>query len=89
MNKSPCELYHIIWKKSRKVNGMYRTDNPIRDFENYDRAQAQALKKYPVCCECGEPIQGDYLYDIGGELYCPECMEMKTQYVDKYIREAV
>lgn len=64
-----------------------RTDNPVRDFENHDRAQSKALEKYPVCSECGERIQTDYLYDIGGDLYCPDCMELKTQYTEKYIKE--
>ena len=52
---------------------------PIPD--NYDAfccheaSQEAALKKLPKCCECGEPIQTDELYEVNDELVCPQCME--------------
>jgi formylmethanofuran dehydrogenase subunit E len=43
-------------------------------FRRHDAEQEEWLSKRPVCEYCGEPIQDDYLYKIGGELYCEECM---------------
>jgi hypothetical protein len=30
--------------------------------------------RLPKCEFCGEPID-DYVYDIGGDIYCIDCME--------------
>ena len=64
------------------------TDDPVADYESHDAEQAKWLKKLPVC-EChGEPIQDEYLYDIGGELYCEEGMQERFRKpTEKYIRE--
>lgn len=51
------------------------TDDPIADFERYDAEQQAQLDKLPVCCECDEPIQGEYCYEINGEYICEECLE--------------
>ena len=54
---------------------MFYTDNPIRDFERYDRRQQQWLDSLPVCEHCNEPIQDEDLMDIDGTLYHLECAE--------------
>ena len=41
----------------------------------HDADQEAELRKLPVCCECGERIQTDELYEINDELVCPQCME--------------
>ena len=49
--------------------------------DNYDaymlhEAEQEAkLAKLPICEYCKEPIQDDYLYEIGGTIYCEECMK--------------
>ena len=49
--------------------------------ESYDAWQrhdddAEAwLESRPVCEECKEHIQDEYLFDIGGVLYCEGCAE--------------
>jgi formylmethanofuran dehydrogenase subunit E len=64
---------------------MFYSDNPIADFERHDAQQEEELQKLPICCECGEPIQSDYLYEIDGELYCEDCMnEMFRKDVEEY-----
>lgn len=73
----------VAWKKVKLVGW---TDNPIRDFERWDAEQEEKLEKMPVCDECGEHIQDDYLYDIGGEILCRTCMENKYERsVDDYV----
>ena len=67
---------------------MYYTDDPHADFDRHDREQAEWLEKLPVCCHCGEPIQSEDLFDIGGDLYCEECG--KAEFVhstENYIEE--
>lgn len=54
---------------------MLYTDDPIADYESYDSEQQAQLDRLPVCSECGEPIQGDYCYEINGEYICEECLE--------------
>jgi len=51
------------------------TDDPITDFEAYDRQQAAKLDKLPKCDECGEPIQDETYYEIEGKNYCLKCLE--------------
>lgn len=51
----------------------YRTDDPVADFEKHDAEQEAELEKMPVCTNCLEHIQGGYLFDIEGEIYCEEC----------------
>ena len=62
------------------------TDNPIADFEWYDRQQAKQLERLPVCSSCDEPIQSEHCYEINGELICPECLETyHRKYTDDFI----
>lgn len=53
----------------------YRTDDPERDFERWDREQAEWLASRPICANCGRPIQDDHYYQIGDEPICPRCLE--------------
>ena len=43
-------------------------------FARRDAEQENWLERQPVCVECKEHIQDDYLYDIGGNLYCERCL---------------
>ena len=51
------------------------TDDPIADFDQWDREQNEWLEKRPICADCDEPIQDDHYFDINGEAICPDCME--------------
>lgn len=59
---------------------MYRTDDPIADYERHEADQEAKLDKLPKCDICGEHIQDDYLYDINGDIFCEECL-------NKYFRK--
>jgi non-homologous end joining protein Ku len=39
---------------------MYYTDDPIADFDRYDKEQQERLEQRPVCSVCGEHIQDDH-----------------------------
>lgn len=54
---------------------MFLTGNPLADFLLKDAEEQRFLNKLPKCAECGEPIQTDECYEIGGEYICPECLE--------------
>lgn len=54
---------------------MYRTDDPIADYERYEADQEAKLDKLPKCDICGEPIQEDYLYCIYGDIFCEDCLK--------------
>ena len=50
------------------------TDDPYKDFDNWDGEQQAALERLPMCDECHEHIQDDYYYDIDGQTLCEECL---------------
>ena len=52
---------------------LFRTDDPERDFLRDDVRKETELEKMPVCSYCEEHIQGEWLFDIHGILYCEEC----------------
>lgn len=56
---------------------MYLSDDPLRDFDRYDREMAKEYQRLPFCDECGERIEDDFLYDIDGTLICEKCIEDK------------
>lgn len=65
---------------------IFRTDNPIRDFERYDAYQAEELKKRPVCEYCGEPITDDHYYEIFEEKVCSDCLK---EYCDRNFKVSI
>lgn len=52
---------------------MYRSDDPIADFNRRDREDAKYEKRLPHCDYCGEVIYETY-YDINGDKVCEECL---------------
>lgn len=68
----------VLEKADEYLRGMVEvryTDNPVADFERYDREQQDKLAALPVCSECGEAIQDEYFYLINGENICEECLK--------------
>ena len=65
---------------------MFRTDDPIADFNRWNAEQESWLEKLPVCADCDEPIQDDHCFEINGEYICPRCMEdLHRRDVDDFI----
>lgn len=62
--------------------GFIRTDNPLHDFNRWDEEFEEWLEKQPICDECGEHIQDEYLYEIGNIRYCENCIEGFKKYID-------
>lgn len=52
---------------------MFRTDDPVRDFDRYDMAMAQREAKLPVCDKCHKRINEDF-FNIEGDILCEKCM---------------
>lgn len=52
---------------------MFLSANPYRDADRWIDMQEAMLEKLPKCDFCGEPIQDEYLWEIGGEVYCERC----------------
>ena len=51
------------------------TDDPVKDYEQYDKEQAKRLEKLPVCDCCCDHIQDDHYYQTECEILCPHCLE--------------
>ena len=54
---------------------MYRTDNPLADWDNYCKEQEEEIERLPKCSECGEPITDDTCFNMHGDLICENCMD--------------
>ena len=54
---------------------MMWTDDPLGDFDRWDAEQEREREKLPICCECGERIETDVLYEINDCFICEECLE--------------
>jgi formylmethanofuran dehydrogenase subunit E len=63
---------------------MYRTGDPISDFAQRDREEAEWLDKLPKCADCGEPIQDDHYFLINDKPVCPCCLEDNYKKVNEY-----
>lgn len=44
-------------------------------FARHDAEQEAQLDRLPRCCECDEPIQDEYCFEVNDELICLGCME--------------
>lgn len=58
---------------------MLYTDNPVADFLQYDREQAEEESNLPHCDYCGEAIYESY-YNINGEILCSKCLDDNFKY---------
>lgn len=54
---------------------MQYTDDPVADFNAYDRKRQEWLDSLPKCAHCGEPIQDRRYFEIEGEPIHRECLE--------------
>ena len=52
-----------------------------------DREHEEIEKRLPKCSECGEPIWDDECYEIGGKLYCEECIEGFKVWTDNHMED--
>lgn len=65
---------------------MYRTNDPLADFQRWDSDRERALTKLPKCSECDEYIQDDKYYDINDEPVCIRCLEKNhRKWTDDFI----
>lgn len=66
---------------------MYCPDN-LDMFNAYSDRQEDMLSKMPQCCDCGEYIQEEHLFNVNGDLYCFDCMKANFEReTEDYIRE--
>ena len=61
---------------------MVRTDDPFRDFDEWDREREKWLSKRPVCGWCGEHIQEETALFINDEWMCERCEENHRRYLN-------
>lgn len=53
---------------------IFRTDDPLADFDRWDAEQCKQEEQLPECSECGNKICEDFCYEIEGEPICDECL---------------
>jgi hypothetical protein len=67
---------------------MYRTNNPVADWDRYCAEEERELKRRPKCSKCEKPIVDDVCYEINDKLTCPECLEVHyRRWTEDYIKE--
>lgn len=53
---------------------MYRTDDPLDDFDRYEREKERLEALLPKCDICGRTVDEHY-YNIYGETVCEDCLD--------------
>ena len=65
---------------------MYCPDN-YDAFCEHETQQENMLSRMPQCCECGEHIQEEHLFDVNGDLFCFDCMKANFEReTEEYMR---
>lgn len=54
---------------------MRYTDDPIADFEAYDKESQDWLDSLPRCTVCGNSIEDNTHFDFDGDAVCRDCLE--------------
>ena len=44
-------------------------------FYKHEHEQRKLMKQLPICYECNDYIQSEYVYNHCGHDYCEDCME--------------
>jgi hypothetical protein len=44
-------------------------------FYKHEHEQRKLMKRLPICYECDDYIQSEYVYNLCGHDYCEDCME--------------
>lgn len=69
---------------------MYCPDNYdafVAHEERKEREHQELLKRLPKCSKCKRKILDEDCYEIGGNLYCEECIENSKVLTDDYMEE--
>lgn len=61
---------------------MYYTDDPISDFENWDRDREKCREKLPCCHICDEHIQQEFAVLLDDKWYCDDCLREARHYIE-------
>ena len=64
---------------------VFRSDDPVQDFNRHEAEQEAWLEKRPECADCGHHIQDESAYYINGEWICQACMSVYLVEVGDYI----
>ena len=68
---------------------MFYTNDPLRDFENYDADQEERVQKLPRCECCGDNIQQRKAVCYDGRWSCEYCEEEFWQSIREDFLETV
>lgn len=50
------------------------TDDPPRDYAQWDADRHRKLSRRPKCNDCDEYIESDHYFEVEGDLLCLDCM---------------
>ena len=53
----------------------FYTDWVTHDLNRYEREQEYYYENCPNCDICGEPIFGEYLWEVEDTIYCEDCFD--------------
>ena len=48
----------------------------------HDAKMEELIEQRPVCDECGEHIRADHYYQIGKNIFCPDCLDDFIVWID-------
>lgn len=65
------------------------SDNPERDFIEYDAEQDEWLQRRPLCECCNEPIQEDKAIYYNDQWFCEACEEEAWEVIREDLYEPI
>lgn len=66
---------------------MIRSDDPERDYAQWETEQYLYEMACPVCNDCGEHITDEHYWEFHGVFYCESCLDNHKYYVDDYVNK--
>ena len=66
----------------------FRTGDPERDFDRYDRMMASRDARLPICDKCRQRINDEIYFDVDGDILCERCMHDEyARSTEDYLRD--
>ena len=59
----------------------------LQHEDKQEKEHQKWLDSLPTCSKCKKKIKDDYLYEIGSELYCENCIDSFRECTDNYCNE--
>lgn len=83
-------IAHIFTNLPKEGEDMPHCPDNYDAFDRYDAEQEREernwLARLPECAECGKKIKDEECYELGGDLYCADCIDSHKVYTENFMK---